>query len=64
MCIETITLLTVSSVAHNKRLSTPTVYRAIKEKQLDSEVIDGVTFVVNNDKLVTFEPKKRGRKQP
>lgn len=52
-------LITVKTAKIEKGVSPKHVYELIKKEKLDGVRIDGVSFVINNEKYKQWEKKKK-----
>lgn len=58
MLIESNKLKTVSNFADEKKITRQHVYRLIKANEINSINIDGVLFVILDEKAKNFEKKR------
>lgn len=59
MLIESNKLQTISNFASEKELTRQHIYRLIKNGEINQVVIDGIKFVLLDDKAVQFERKRK-----
>lgn len=59
MLIESNKLQTISNFASEKELTRQHIYRLIKNGEINQVVIDGIKFVLLDDKAIQFERKRK-----